>query len=207
MRRNYDKNSLDESNLHSDPMEQFKLWFDEAITADFYEPNAMTLATATANGIPSARVVLLKGIVPEGFRFFTNHLSRKGNELTENPHAAILFYWDKLERQIRIEGKVEQTSRKVATEYFHSRPRGAQLAATVSRQSQITTSRTQMEQELNQKISQSNNGEIPLPDHWGGYTLTPTKFEFWQGRENRFHDRIVYTKLNNQTWTISRLWP
>ncbi len=207
MRKNYNKDALDESDLNPDPMEQFKLWFDEAVAADFYEPNAMTLATATPNGIPSARVVLLKGIVPEGFRFFTNHLSRKGNELAKNPHAALLFYWDKLERQIRIEGKIERTTREVSSEYFHSRPRGAQLAATVSRQSQITTSRIEMEQELNQKIYQSNNEEIPLPDHWGGYTLAPSRFEFWQGRENRFHDRLVYTKIETGMWTISRLWP
>lgn len=205
MRRNYDSDQLIESNIDKNPFNQFQNWFDLVLSKKIIEPNAMVLATATKNGIPSARTVLLKGFDKSGFTFFTNYRSRKGKELSENPFASIVFLWLQLERQVRIEGKVEQISKKESEEYFNQRPLKSRIGALSSNQSEIVKNREFLESkfaELEKKFGENP----PMPENWGGYKLVPSKFEFWQGRENRLHDRIVYEK-NNGKWKIFRLQP
>lgn len=207
LRKNYALEALSEIDVHHDPLAQFDHWFREAMEAQMPEPNAMTLATADAEGRPSARIVLLKGIDHQGFVFFTNYESRKGRELAENPQAALLFNWLELERQIRIEGRVERIDAQASEAYFQSRPKGSQIGAWASPQSRVITGRELLEEkmeELNDTFKHEEN--LPLPPFWGGYRLRPECIEFWQGRENRLHDRIQYTRTDTG-WKIERLAP
>lgn len=209
VRRSYNKTFLLEDNIHSDPFAQFQSWFAQVTPDDFLEPNAMTLATADEQGKPSARIVLLKGFSTEGFQFFTNYTSRKGKDLEQNDHGALLFYWDKLEKQVRIEGRIAMLDKEESTSYFHSRPRGSQIGAWSSPQSQIIKNRDQLEKLVDEKTKEFDQEKIiPKPDFWGGYALLPSYFEFWQGRQNRLHDRICYKKLdNNEVWEVYRIAP
>ena len=198
--------TLDEGLMSGNPFEQFQHWFNDALNASLNEPNAMVLSTSTLQGKPSSRVVLLKSMSEDGFIFFTNYESRKGHDLLSNPQASLLFYWAELGRQIRIEGTVSRVSISESEEYFHSRPRQSQIGAIVSKQSQIITSREQLENDFFTVSTMYEGKEIPLPETWGGYCLNPNYFEFWQGRENRLHDRIIYN-LNSMTWSRHRLSP
>ncbi len=208
LRQHYQAGEFSETSALHNPYEQFAQWFDDALSAQFYEPNAMFLATATAQGLPSVRTVLLKGFSEQGFTFFTNYQSRKGKELEQNPHAALLFYWDKLERQVRLEGAIAKLSDADNDAYYHSRPLGSQIGAWASPQSDILPSRESLEQHIEQLTTKfAHQSPIPRPPHWGGYALLPTVFEFWQGRPNRLHDRIQYTLQPNGIWQINRLAP
>ena len=182
-------------------------WFAAALAADIRDVNAMSLATATPDGKPSVRIVLLKGFDERGFAFFTNYDSEKAREIEANPYAALAFYWVQLERQIRISGTVEKTSREDSAAYFHSRPAGSQLGAWVSKQSEVIDARRVLDARLTEMTERFENGEIPLPPHWGGYRVKPDKFEFWQGRPNRLHDRFRYSRQADGTWVIDRLAP
>jgi len=206
IRRDYLYKELDESSIKSDPFEQFSVWMGESLKSNLIDPSAMILATSDKNGIPSVRVVLLKGVDPDGFVFYTNYESRKGKELLENPIASILFFWKELERQIRIEGKVEKISQKESEEYFHSRPIESQLAAWASEQSTVIPDRKYLEERFEELKTKYSGKKIPLPPFWGGLKLVPVHFEFWQGRENRLHDRICYLK-ENSGWKKERLAP
>lgn len=205
MRLNYELNQLTESNVDRNPFIQFKVWFDEVLKSDIIEPNAMTIATATKYGTPSVRVVLLKEFDQSGFTFFTNYKSRKGRELNENPFAALLFWWGLFERQIRIEGKVEKISKEQSEDYFNSRPLKSRLGALASNQSEVIENRKLLEERFYQLEKQYGENP-PKPENWGGYKLIPYKFEFWQGRRDRLHDRICYEKVND-LWKIYRLSP
>jgi pyridoxamine 5'-phosphate oxidase len=207
LRREYETEGLRRADLASDPMEQFSIWFTAAVKAELPDANAMSLATATADGKPSVRVMLLKGFDETGFVFFTNYLSAKGRELDENPRAGLAFYWVQLERQIRISGSVEKTSRKDSERYFHSRPVGSQLGAWVSRQSEVIDARRILEARLDEMTERFAGREIELPPHWGGYRVRPEAIEFWQGRANRLHDRFRYTRRADGSWLIERLAP
>jgi pyridoxamine 5'-phosphate oxidase len=209
LRQEYARAELTRAHVADDPLDQFRAWFDEALDAEVEEPNAMTLATAGADGTPSARIVLLKGLDARGFQFYSNYESRKGTELSENPHAALVFWWAPLERQVRVEGRVDRLPDDESTEYFHSRPRGSQLGAWASPQSQVVTDRTELEEHLAAaKAEYSDEDEIPRPPHWGGYAVRPTQIEFWQGRPNRLHDRLRYRRPNTDAdWTLDRLAP
>ncbi|MEM8720310.1 MAG: pyridoxamine 5'-phosphate oxidase [Cyanobacteria bacterium P01_G01_bin.39] len=208
LRQNYTLAGLSWENLDTDPIKQFDLWFQQALDAEIIEPNAMTLATATPDGKPSARIVLLKGFDETGFVFYTNYESQKGQELITNPHAALVFLWQKLERQVRIEGRVKQLSATESTKYFHSRPKASQLGAWVSDQSRVIPNREVLEQKLADLKEQYNNDAvIPLPEHWGGFRVIPQRIEFWQGRPSRLHDRLVYDLQADHSWSISRLAP
>lgn len=207
LRRHYALESLSEADVLPDPMAQFAVWFQEALNSQLIEPNAMTLATAAANGRPSARTVLLKGFDKQGFVFYTNYESRKGQELAENPQAALLFTWLELERQIRIEGKVEKVSSEESLTYFQSRPKASQIGAWASPQSRVIESREVLEKRMADLVRQNEQAEkLPLPPFWGGYRLVPEIIEFWQGRESRLHDRICYTQVGER-WEIERLAP
>jgi len=207
MRVEYGKGHLDESEVDPDPIRQFSKWFDEAVAAKVPEPNAMTVATADASGQATARILLLKGFDARGFVFYTNYQSRKGQELAANPRATLLFFWESLERQVRVEGNVQKTSREESEEYFHSRPRLAQIGAWVSRQDRVLSSRQELEEDAIKLAARFAVGTIPLPDYWVGYGLAPTEMEFWQGRPSRLHDRLVYTRQPNGSWIIRRLSP
>jgi pyridoxamine 5'-phosphate oxidase len=207
LRHEYDAHGLRRADLHSDPIEQFRAWFAAALAADIRDVNAMSLATATPDGKPSVRIVLLKGVDTRGFSFFTNYESEKGRELEANPRAALAFYWEKLERQIRISGPVERTSREDSGAYFHSRPPGSRLGAWASRQSEVIDSRQILDARLAQMTERFEGGEIPLPPHWGGYRVMPDQMEFWQGRPNRLHDRFRYMSGADGIWQIDRLAP
>jgi pyridoxamine 5'-phosphate oxidase len=206
LRKEYQLESLLESTVDPDPYRQFQVWFDQAVAAELPEPNAMTLATATSDGIPSARIVLLKGVDPQGFVFFTNYTSQKGQELAANPRAAIVFLWIELERQVRIQGSIVKVPDAESDAYFRSRPLGSQLGAWVSEQSQVIADRESLEQRLAALQQQYADQTIPRPPHWGGYRLQPTNLEFWQGRRNRLHDRLCY-RLAQGEWVIERLAP
>jgi pyridoxamine 5'-phosphate oxidase len=206
LRREYARARLDEASVSSDPLAEFARWFDEALKAQVLEPNAMTLATATSDALPSARTVLLKGFDQRGFVFFTDYRSRKSAELDNNPRAALVFYWGELERQVRITGSVERTSVQESDAYFQTRPLGSRLGAWVSHQSRVIPSRSQLESGLREVKERFSSGEVPLPPHWGGYRLHPGEIEFWQGRENRLHDRIRYTR-DGERWRVERLSP
>jgi pyridoxamine 5'-phosphate oxidase len=205
IRLNYEQDQLLESNVENNPFIQFKLWFDLVLKANIIEPNAMTIATANKNGMPSARMVLLKGFDETGFTFFTNYGSRKGRELLENPRASLLFWWREFERQVRIEGKIEKSSRKESEEYFNVRPLKSRYGALASNQSEVVNNREVLENKFADLEKQFGDNP-PTPENWGGYKLIPTKFEFWQGRQDRLHDRICYELMNNN-WQFKRLSP
>lgn len=207
LRKEYMLNGLHEADLDRDPIEQFRVWFDQALSAGLPEPNAMALATATPDGRPSARMVLIKGADARGFVFYTNYQSRKGHELASNPYAALVFYWAELERQIRIEGHVEPVSAVESDTYYHSRPLGSQIGAWASAQSQVIPNREVLEQRVNELTAQYADGQVPRPPHWGGYRVVPQAIEFWQGRPSRLHDRLRYTRQDDGTWLIERLSP
>jgi pyridoxamine 5'-phosphate oxidase len=207
LRHEYDAHGLRRADLHSDPIEQFRAWFAAALAAEIRDVNAMSLATATPDGKPSVRIVLLKGLDERGFSFFTNYDSQKGRELDANAHAALVFYWVKLERQVRITGTAERTSREDSAAYFHSRPPGSRLGAWVSKQSEVIDSRKILDARLEQMAERFEGSEITLPPHWGGYRLKPDEMEFWQGRPNRLHDRFRYSRATDGAWQIDRLAP
>ena len=207
LRHDYVAHGLRRADLDHDPVKQFGIWFGEAAAAQIRDVNAMTLATATANGAPSARIVLLKAISDRGFVFFTNYHSDKGRQLDANPRAALCLFWVQLERQIRIEGTVEKTSREESEEYFRSRPLGSRLGAWTSSQSEVIANREALEARLTEVTTQYDGTDVPLPPHWGGYRVNPTSIEFWQGRTNRLHDRFRYTREAPGQWLIERLSP
>lgn len=205
IRKEYKLRSLLEKDVDADPIKQFQIWWNEAMTSNIEEPNAMALATCNSKGKPSARIVLLKGLSNDGFVFFTNYESRKGKELKENPHASLLFFWKELERQVRIEGTVTKAEEEKSIEYFSSRPAQSKIGAWSSPQSSVIKNRDELEQNV-KKYEQQFNGNIPKPPHWGGYVVKPILIEFWQGRPSRLHDRLQYT-LNNNKWILERLAP
>jgi pyridoxamine 5'-phosphate oxidase len=207
LRQSYNSGYLLEQEVNPNPVLQFQVWLQDAVAAHILEPNAMTLATVTDQGKPSARIVLLKNFDERGFVFYTNFQSRKGQELSQTPAAALVFWWDKLERQVRIEGSITKVSDAEADEYFHSRPKGSQLGAWVSHQSQVIEGREELEHRLKMLEQDYETRPIPRPLDWGGYRLEPNIFEFWQGRPNRLHDRLCYRQNNFMGWTIERLSP
>src|SRR5262245_38141064 len=206
LRKEYTLAGLRRIELEMDPIRQFQKWFQQALDAELLEPTAMTLATADKSGRPSARIVLLKGLDERGFTFFTNYGSRKGRELAENPNAALVFYWGGLERQIRVSGTASRISREESETYFVGRPRGHQLGAWVSTQSDRIANRGGLEKRL-REFEQKYPDAVAPPPFWGGYVLSPVEIEFWQGRPNRLHDRFRYTKQADGTWLIDRLAP
>jgi pyridoxamine 5'-phosphate oxidase len=207
LRIDYSRGMLTESTALPDPIAQFERWFAEACAAGIREANAMTLATAGAGGRLSARVVLLKGIDSRGFSFFTNYDSRKAREVAANPRAALCFYWQPLERQVRVEGTVEKTSREESEAYFRTRPLEAQIGAWVSRQSEVIASREELEKRQAELVARFAGAPVPLPDFWGGYRVVPETVEFWQGRPGRLHDRLRYERSATGAWVIRRLSP
>ena len=206
IRQAYKDKSLDKEDLNTDPIIQFKSWFEEAKKLEPI-PTAMCLSTVNNNGEPALRTVLLKLFDKKGFVFFTNYKSRKADHITDNPNVAVLFNWVALERQVSFTGVAEKIKTKESIKYFMSRPRGSQLGAWVSDQSSVLSSRQILELKLEEMKRKFSDGEIPLPDFWGGYRLIPKTFEFWQGRPNRLHDRFIYSKLSNEIWKIDRMAP
>lgn len=198
---------LQESDVDPDPLKQFRSWLDEAVAAGLPQPLGMALATATAEGRVSNRMVLLRGFDERGFVFYTNYESRKAQELDENPQAALVFYWAELDRQVRIEGKVERISAEESDAYFRSRPWGSRLGAWASPQSQIIAGRDVLERQMDELAARYQDSDIPRPPHWGGYRLTPSSIEFWQGQPNRLHDRLRYGRLDGKAWSLERLAP
>ena len=207
LRQNYTLTGLLEAEINKDPIEQFNIWFEQALEADIIEPNAMTLATATSEGKPTARIVLLKGADARGFVFYTNYESQKGQQLIANPYAALVFLWDKLERQVRVEGQVIKLDRAESKAYFHSRPQASQLGAWASNQSKVIPNREVLEQKLADLEIQYKDETVPIPEYWGGFRVIPNRVEFWQGRPSRLHDRLVYDLEENGSWQINRLAP
>jgi pyridoxamine 5'-phosphate oxidase len=205
LRQNYDVGALDEADADADPFRQFTRWFDEALNADLMEPNAMALATVDAHGRPGSRMVLLKGVDEKGFVFFTNYESRKGLDLAGNPMAALLFWWDRLHRQVRVEGRVEKVEDAESERYFESRPYGSRIGAAASPQSRVIGSRADLEERF-RALEAAHPEDLPRPAHWGGFRVVPDHFEFWQGRESRLHDRLVYRPAGD-AWRIERLAP
>jgi pyridoxamine 5'-phosphate oxidase len=206
LRREYARARLDEASVGPDPVAEFGRWFDEALKAEVLEANAMTLATASEDGAPSARIVLLKGFDDRGFVFFTDYRSRKGDELKLNPRAALVFYWPELERQVRITGRTETISREDSEAYFRTRPRGSRIGAWVSHQSQVIPNRKVLDKQVSEVERKYPGDEIPLPPYWGGFRVAPDAIEFWQGRGSRLHDRIRYLR-DGDRWRIERLSP
>lgn len=204
-RIDYGLSSLDEANCETNPIRQFEKWLAEAQAADLKEPTAMILATAGPEG-PSARVVLLKEVIEIGFVFYTNYESRKGRDLKANPNCALTFYWAELERQVRIEGRAERVEREKSEQYFHSRPRASQLGAAASRQSAVLANRAELEARFGQLAAQYKE-DVPLPECWGGYCVRPSRIEFWQGRADRLHDRLLYRRKGEDDWSLERLYP
>lgn len=207
IRIEYARSALDESELLPDPIEQFRLWFDQAVEARVAEPNAMTLATATRDGRPSARVVLLKGLDEEGFVFYTGYESRKGRELAENPAVALVFFWPELERQVRVTGMARKIPREESEAYFRSRPRGSRIGAWASPQSEVIPDRAALERRLAEIEARFPDDDVPLPPNWGGYRVEPESIEFWQGRRSRLHDRLRYRRGPGGEWVVERLAP
>jgi pyridoxamine 5'-phosphate oxidase len=199
LREEYHPGRLSERNCETNPSVQFERWIKDAQAAHLKEPNAMTLATATRDGRPSARIVLLKEVSDIGFVFYTNYTSRKAREIETNPFAALTFYWPELERQVRVEGRVQRVPREQSEAYFHSRPKGSRLGAWASHQSEVLSGR--------QRLEYAGTDDIPAPEFWGGYCLTPDTIEFWEGRPNRLHDRLLYQRNGENIWTIQRLSP
>ncbi|MGE5232267.1 MAG: pyridoxamine 5'-phosphate oxidase [Deltaproteobacteria bacterium] len=206
LRREYARARLDEREVDPDPLVQFRHWFEDARRAEVPEPNAMTLATATPDGVPSARMVLLKAADERGFTFFTDYRSRKGRELEANPHAALVFFWGELERQVRISGAVSRVSREETDAYFRTRPRDSRLGAWSSHQSTVLAGRDVLEARLREMSTRHPGDDVPTPPYWGGYLLRPDALEFWQGRESRLHDRVRYQREAGG-WRIERLSP
>ncbi|RJX32169.1 MAG: pyridoxamine 5'-phosphate oxidase [Oxalobacter sp.] len=206
LRKTYARESLNESSVDPDPIVQFKTWMNEALDAQLPEPNAMTVATVSAEGRPSARVLLIKGVDERGFVFFTNYDSHKGHDLEVNPHAAVVFFWTELERQVRIEGRVEKLPENESDEYFASRPLDSRIGAWASEQSKTLSSRAVLVANA-AKYAAKFMLDPPRPPHWGGYVVIPERIEFWQGRPSRLHDRIAYTLQADGRWKIARLYP
>ncbi|WP_316815024.1 pyridoxamine 5'-phosphate oxidase [Pedobacter nyackensis] len=206
LRQEYRSAQLSEKDVESDPILQFGKWFSAAVDAQLFEPNVMTLATADRFGKPSARIVLLKEFDENGFVFYTNYESKKGQDLVENPQAALVFFWAELERQVRIEGVVSKVDVQTSADYFHSRPTGSQIGAMASPQSSVLDSRESLEEKVSNLEKVYEGKEIPHPIHWGGYLIEPMHIEFWQGRQSRLHDRIVYDLVDG-SWIINRLAP
>ena len=206
IRTDYRRHSLSEQDVAADPIAQFTRWFDEAVKAAVVEPNAMCLATATPDAYPSARMVLLKGVDARGFVFYTDYRSRKGQELADNPHASLCFFWAELERQVRINGAVQRVSRAESDAYFQTRPLPSRVGAWTSHQSMVLTDRAVLEQELAANETRFADGLVPLPEHWGGFRIVPEELEFWQGRESRLHDRIQFRREAG-VWVKRRLSP
>jgi len=207
LRRNYTRAGLTETDADANPFIQFQTWFDQALSAELPDPNAMTLATATPEGKPSARIVLLKGFDEEGFVFYSNYNSQKGQQLAATPWAALVFWWAELERQVRIDGYVEKVSPEESEAYFASRPFDSQLGAWASQQSEVIASRAVLEDKIAELKQKYEAQAVPKPPHWGGYRLFPTEFEFWQGRPSRLHDRLRYRQQSDGTWLQQRLAP
>ena len=203
LRRSYARASLGEGDVAADPIAQFLAWFDDAQAAELREPNAMTLATATPDGAPSARIVLLKGVAERGFVFYTDYRSRKGDELAANPRAALVFHWAELERQVRVTGTVARVSREESEAYYRTRPVGSRIGAWASHQSRPIAGRAELEAELARRYA---DGDVPLPPHWGGYRVAPETVEFWQGRPSRLHDRLRYVREDGG-WRVEWLSP
>ena len=206
LRQEYSRHELSRSSVAADPFAQFAVWFDEAVAAEIFEPNAMHLGTASLDGIPSGRTVLLKGFDASGFTFFTNYNSRKGRELTANPNCYLHSFWKELERQVVIRGTAAKVSKQESDEYFAQRPYQSQIGALASAQSSVIESREVLEERFEELKVRYPEGTVPRPEHWGGFRVTPTEFEFWQGRRSRLHDRIRYT-LGGNVWIIDRLSP
>lgn len=206
IRKDYSLSALNETDIAESPIEQFSRWWHDALNSEIFEVNAMTLSTATKDGKPSARIVLLKGFDKKGFIFFTNYESEKGQQLAENPHAALNFFWKEIERQVRIEGTVEKVDAAESDIYFFSRPEGSRLGAWASPQSKVIENRAILDNNVTYYTKEFQNS-IPRPPHWGGYRVMPLKIEFWQGRSNRLHDRIQYTKTAEGSWKAERLAP
>jgi len=206
LRNEYKGALLDTKNVDPSPFKQFKKWFDEALKAGIEEPNGMVLSTVSETGMPSLRTVLLKAYDQHGFVFYTNYNSRKSKEISNNPQVCVVFPWYDLHRQLIIQGSVQKVSPAESLKYFISRPFGSKLAAWVSNQSQVVTSRNLLEMKMKEMKEKFKNGEVPLPDFWGGYKIIPETFEFWQGQPNRLHDRIYYT-IREERWSIERLAP
>lgn len=206
LREEYNKDSLDIKDLAQNPIVQFEYWFDEAVGANLPEPHAFMVSTVNTEGKPSARIVLLRNADENGFTFFTNYNSRKGQDIEAKPYASATFFWQQLQRQVRIEGTIEKVSAQESDEYFASRPRESQIGAWASNQSQVLESREALEQRVASLTKEYEGKDIPRPPHWGGYRIKPTQIEFWQGRPSRLHDRFLYI-LDNNNWTINRLNP
>ncbi len=207
IRKNYSKKKLLEEKIQDDPIKQFAKWWKQAVAAGIDEVNAMTLATASSDGFPSARIVLLKDFNADGFTFFTNYNSYKGQQLAENPKACLVFFWKELERQVRITGLTEKISKEESEVYFFSRPEGSQIGAIASPQSQVISSRNWLDEKVKEIKKNLEKNKITKPDNWGGYRLKPVIIEFWQGRPSRLHDRLQYTLEENGNWKIERLAP
>jgi pyridoxamine 5'-phosphate oxidase len=199
--------SLRETDVDANPLNQFRSWLEEAVAAKLPQPLGMALATAAVDGRPSVRMVLLRGFDERGFIFFTNHESRKAQELEANPRAALVFYWAELDRQVRIEGNVERISGEESDVYFQSRPHGSRLGAWASPQSQVIANRDELDRRMEEVAAQYRQGDVPRPPYWGGYRVVPTSIEFWQGQPNRLHDRLRYRRLDGDRWCLERLAP
>ena len=207
IRRDYSLQSLTENNIDANPIIQFKKWWDETLNSEIIEPNAMTLATASQDGLPSARIVLLKGVSEKGFVFFTNYESYNGQQLAENPKACLVFFWKEIERQVRITGLVSKISGKESDEYFETRPGNSRIGAWASPQSRVIESRDWLDLQFNRLLAKMEGSSIQRPPYWGGYIVNPVMIEFWQGRPSRMHDRIQYSIEEDGSWKIERLAP
>ena len=206
IRRDYSQKLFDEKSALGNPFEQFEVWLSEAVNANVFEPNAMVLATATEAGKPTSRIVLLRGLDAEGFTFFTNYDSRKGKEIEENPEVSLLFFWAEIERQVRIDGIASKTAPEISDSYFATRPRENQIGAWISPQSEVIETRSVLEKKYVEAAKEWEGKEIKRPPNWGGFVVKPKIFEFWQGRQSRLHDRLLYTKTETD-WEIRRLAP